>query len=309
MFFLWTTQVCFCNEYQLAHEQRLNMPFEATLAFFVYVGESFTASVIDNCSGPNNRNKRQETECDESRPLVPQNTLADFREFDEKDVVFQEFDPPVGESVKTGWRLSRPSRLRVLWQCLKCVFFIQVCVGGTIGIWAAFIVLLDLNTADLCYDKTTEWNQMPKEIQSIRVSASAVEGFLIELWNFFYMTVIFGWGLMKELNLLTLNLLAAYTDTTYRLCLQVFGIYKKSWMTYPLNVLNCSLVLMNGILIARYKVRSRALGGRLATLRLALILCSQFFLGIPLSYILVYTVIPIYNKQIEINKVSQVSAE
>ena len=278
------------------------MPFEVVLAFFVYIGESFTASVIDNYSGPSNQEGSGESEDSGFEPVIPEpeDALVDFREFDDKDVIFQEFDPPVGESVKAGWRLSRPSRLRVLWQCLKCVFFIQVCVGGAIGIWAAFIVLLDLNTADLCYDKTTEWNQMPKEIQSIRVSASAVEGFLIELWNFFYMTVIFGWGLMKELNLLTLNLLAAYTDTTYRLCLQVFGIYKKSWMSYPLNALFSVLVLTNSFLIARDKVRNR---GRWAILRLAFILCSQFIVGIPITYFIVYGLIPIYNQQSEIFKV------
>ena len=201
----------------------------AVVEFLVYIIESFTGSVIENYSP---------TECqgdDDNRGLLEEDNLADFTRFDSRgvDTVFQEFDPLPGHYGKMAWKLSRPPSLNVLVTCFKTVFTMQFVFGSSIGLLAIAIAVLDFNTADLCYEKTAQWYSMPRVIQSIRVTSQSIEGFFIQLWHFSIMLCIFGFSFMKELNLFTVNLLAAFTDCCYRLYLQIFGIYKHSWMSYP----------------------------------------------------------------------------
>ena len=113
---------------------------------------------------------------------------------------------------------------------------------------------------------------------------------------------MFGWPLVKKLNLLILNLLGAFFDTCYRLYLQVYGIYEKSWMSFPLNILFLIIVLMNSILIGREIAknseteRNRKLR---KTLKVSAILAAQLAFGIPIAFVLVYALIPLYGRQNE----------
>jgi len=117
--------------------------------------------------------------------LVQESALSDFTNFDPNDTVFQEFNPPLGCCGKMAWKLSRPSTWRSMLLCFKAVFTMQVVFGSSIGLLAVAVILLDLNTADLCYEKTFKWDSIPPLIQSIRVTGQCVEGFFIEIWHFF----------------------------------------------------------------------------------------------------------------------------
>ena len=113
---------------------------------------------------------------------------------------------------------------------------------------------------------------------------------------------MFGWHLVKKLNLLILNLLGASCDTCYRLYLQVFGIYKKSWMSFPLNALFLTIVLTNSILVGREVAknseteRSRKLR---KTIKVSALLAAQLGFGIPIAVVLVYVLVPLYHSQSE----------
>ena len=176
----------------------------------------------------------------------------------------------------------------------------QVIIGSSIALVAIAVLVLDFNTADLCYEKTLNWNTMPPIIQSIRVVSQSVEGFIIELWHFSIMLCMFGYSVMKDLNLLAMNLLAAFADACYRLVLQTFGIYKQSWMSYPLNALFSTVVFGNSFIIARHIAQR---GSKREVLKVTCLLAFQFLFGIPVAFILVYKIFPWYNKKSELEKV------
>lgn len=277
---------------------------EAVVAFLVYIIESFTGSVIENSSATtyrrtsaNQRNDSQEVEA-----LVQENALSDFTDFDPNDAVFQEFDPPLGSSGKMAWKLSRSPGWESAVTCFKTVFAMQFIFGFSIGLLAIAVAVIDFNTADLCYEKTSRWYSMPHIIQSIRVTGQSIEGFFIQLWHFFIMLCMFGPSVMKELNLLAVNLLAAFTDTCYRLFLQIFGIYKISWMSYPLNALFVSMVLGNSFIIAKRIIPVRMYSKK-TLCRVAGLLALQFIFGIPISFLLVYKIFSWYDEKTEIEKV------
>lgn len=276
---------------------------EAVVIFLAYIVESFTGSVIENYSGTTCRRASSEnSDSTEYVALVQESALSDFTNFDPNDTVFQEFNPPLGCCGKMAWKLSRPSTWKSMLLCFKTVFTLQVVFGSSIGLLAVAVILLDLNTADLCYEKTFRWNSIPPLIQSIRVTGQCVEGFFIEIWHFSIMLCMFGCLVMKELNLLTINLLAAFTDSCYRLCLQMFGIYKRSWMTYPLNVLSASMVIGNSLIIAK-RIIPVHLYRKKTLCKVAALLALQFLFGFPIAWSLAYKVFPWYTERTELEKV------
>ncbi|XP_020605370.1 uncharacterized protein LOC110044204 [Orbicella faveolata] len=264
---------------------------------FVYVTETFTAGVIQSYEGQGLL---------EDAPLIQrQDPLEDFKRFDNSDTIFQEYDAPPGDHSKIGWKRSRPSKWWMsLWKAVKDVFCIQILGGLTLGTLAIFILVLDFNSVDLCYDKQLHghWNSLPRKIQAIIVSAETVEAYVVQMWTFLLIITMFGWRLVKKLNLLILNLLGAFFDTCYRLYLQVYGIYERPWMSFPLNALFLIIVLMNSILVGREIANSseNERPRRLKkTIKVSAILAAQLAFGIPIALGLVYGIIPLYGRQNE----------
>ena len=296
--------------FSATRQVKRNIMLEALVAFFVYIAESFTGSVLENSSVTTHCRQDQEdinnSDSQEVERLLPEtDPLKDFTKFDPEnasDTIFQEFDPPPGCSGSMAWKLSRPAPWKSFVMCFKTVFAMHFLWGSSIALLAITVVVLDFNIADLCYEKTFRWNSMPKMIQSIRVTGQAVEGFFIQLWHFFIMLCMFGFSTMKELNLLTINLLAAFMDVCYRLFLQVFGIYKRPWMSYPLNVLFASIVLSNSLIIAKHIIPVQ-IYSKTKLLKVTSVLALQFVTGIPVTFLLVYYIFPWYNKKGEIEKV------
>ena len=265
---------------------------------FVYVTETFTAGVIQSYQGQGLL---------EHAPLIRgrQDPLEDFKKFNNNDTIFQEYDPPPGDDSKMGWKRSRPPKWWIsLWKAVKNVFCIQILGGLALGSLAILILVLDFNSNDLCYKEKAhgQWNSIPREIQAIIVTGDTTEAYVVQMWSFLLVITMFGWRLVKKLNLLILNLLAAFLDTYYRLYLQVYGIYDKSWRSFPLNALFLIIVLMNSILVGREVAnnseteRSRKLK---KAIKVSAILGAQLAFGIPIAFGIVYGLIPFYGRQSE----------
>ena len=187
---------------------------------------------------------------------------------------------------------------------MKCIFYIQILGGLALGSLAILILVLDFNSVDLCFDRQLHgnWHTLPRNIQAIIVTAETVEAYVVQMWTFLLIITMFGWRLVKKLNLLILNLLGAFCDTCYRLYQQVFGIYKKSWMSFPLNALFLIIVASNSVLVGREIAknsivdRSRTLK---KTIKVSAILAAQLAFGIPIAFILVYVLVPLNQSQNE----------
>ena len=264
---------------------------------FAYVMETFSAGVIQSYEGQGFL---------EDAPLINrQDPLEEFKKFNSNDTIFQEYDPPAQDDGKMAWKKSRPAGWwKSLWKAMKYVFCIQILGGLALGSLAILILVLDFNFVDLCYNRQFKgnWPSFPRNIQAIIVSAETAEAYVIQMWTFLLIITMFGWKLVKKLNLLILNLLGAFFDTCYRLYLQVFDIYGKSWMSFPLNGLFFIILVSNSIIVGREIAknseteRSRKLK---KTIKVSAILAAQLAFGIPIAFILVYVLIPLYHKQNE----------
>ena len=269
------------------------LPIEGIILYFT---ETFTAGVIQAYQGEGLL---------EEAPLTVQDPLEGFGQ---DDKIFQEYDPPEGDNDKMAWKRSRPAKWWMsLLKSMKCVFCIQILGGLTLGTVAILILLLDFNSVDLCYDKqVTNWKALPRKIQAIIVTAASSEAYFVQLWVFFLVLTIFGWPMVKKLNLLSLNLLGAFLDTCYRLYLQVYGIYDKPWRSLPLNGLFVMIFLMNTILIGREIARNTETETTKRvkkTIKVIAVLTSQFIFGIPITFLLVYKLFPLYGaEQSETNR-------
>lgn len=276
-----------------------------TLVAFL-VENCMGVTLIETCGSRNTRSSElQETllpgeEGNQENQDDNHDYLDDFTKFDPNDTIFREFDPPkLEERDPKSWKKSLPSFKKTLWMCLKNVLLIQTISGTLIGFLAVVIVFLDFSTAEWCFDKTLNWNRMPKSVQNLRVTAQSIEGFIIEMWDFTCIIAIFPLSLIKDLHLLTLNLLAGFIDVAYRLYFQIYEIYKISWMSFPLNVLFSLTIIINNYLLARYFHPNSLIN----TLKTDFILSAQFVLGLPAALIVVYKIVPLYIEQDEEIKV------
>ena len=262
----------------------------------VYFTETFTAGVIQSYQGQGLLHN--------DLLIQQQDPLEDFNKFDQQDTIFQEYDPPPGDDSKMGWKRSRPTKWWMsLWKAMKYIFCIQIVGGGALGSFAILILILDFNSVDLCFDmQSTNWTTLPKTLQAVMVTAATTEAYFVQMWTFLVVLVIFGWPVIKKLNLLTLNLLGAFLDTCYRLYLQIYGIYKKPWMSFPLNGLFTSIALMNSLLIGSEVANSETERSRKIrkTIKVSAMLTAQFAFGIPIAFFLVYKLIPLYDEANEI---------
>ncbi|XP_073246215.1 uncharacterized protein [Porites lutea] len=260
---------------------------------FAYISERFAAGVIQSYQG--------QVLLEDAPLLQRKDPLEDFKKFNRNDEIFQEYDPPSGDDSKMGWKRSRPPTWRLsLWKAMEHAFCIQILGGVALGSLAIVILVLDINTVDLCYDmKSKNWTTIPKRIQAVMVTADTTEAFFVELWTFLVVLTMFGWRLIKEFNLLFLNLLGPCFDTCYRLYLQVYGIYDNPWRTVPANVLFLLLLLMNSLIIGRdiAKKSETERNKRIKkAIKVAAMLVAQFAFGIPITYGFVYVLIPLYGE-------------
>ena len=262
----------------------------------VYISETFTAGVIQSYQG--------QADLEQARLLRQEDLLEDFKKFgSENDLIFQEYDPPKEDNSKMGWKKSRPtSWWHSLWKAMKHAFCIQIVGGVALGSIAILILVLDFNTVDLCFDRQKNWTTLPKRTQAVMVTEACCEAYVVQLCSFFVMLFLFGWPLMKELNLLVLNLLCAFVDTCYRLYLQLCNIYKRSWMSFPLNGIFVLILLMNSLLIGREIARRNEKQWRGRMKKVFAMLSAQFAFGLPIYFLLVYVIIPKYVKAGETNR-------
>ena len=260
-----------------------------------YLAETFTAGVIQSYQGQGIL---------ENLPLAErQDPLQDFTKFNPQDTVFQEYDAPPDDDSKMTWKRSRPEKWWMsLWKAMKHAFYIQIVGGMALGSLAILILILDFNSVDLCFDKqSTNWKALTKRTQAVIVTAATSEAYVVQMWTLLVVLVMFGWPVIKKLNLLTLNLLGAFLDSCYRLYLQVYGNYMVSWRSLPLNGLFVSLLLMNSLLLGREVAKNNeALTTRRSkikkTLKVSAMLTAQFAFGIPITFYLVYKLIPLYRE-------------
>ena len=260
---------------------------------FAHISETFAAGVIQSYQGP---------VLLEDAPLMQrQDPLEDFKKFNRNDEIFQEYDPPSGEDSKMGWKRSRPPTWRLsLWKAMKHAFCIQILGGVALGSLVIVILVIDFNTFDLCYDvKSKNWTAIPKRIQAVMVTADTTEAYLVQLWPFLVVLTMFGWRLIKELDLLFLNLLGAFLDTCYRLYLQVYDIYDKPWRSFPLNGLFVLLLLMNSLIIGRNIAKKSEVERKKRikkAIKVTAMLVAQFAFFIPITFVLTYVLIPLYGE-------------
>ena len=182
---------------------------------------------------------------------------------------------------------------------MKCVFCIQILGGVALGSLAISILILTLRTLDFFFFNVqkTNWTAVSKRYRRMIVTVSITETFVIQLWSLLLMLTMFESSLIKKLNLITLNLLGASFDACYRLYCQMYGVNVKSWMSYPPNCLFVLLLAMNSLLIGKEIAKNSEESKRIKkAIKVMAMLVAQFAFGIPITFGLVYVLIPLYGK-------------
>ena len=211
--------------------------------------------------------------------------LVDFGYYDSTDRIYREYDPPSFQCVSASWKVGRPTYLKSWLRCIQYSFVLTVPCGAGIAAVAIMIVWLHLNLGAMCRNFTDKdtWYKMPIGIQNAILTKDVVECMVIQCWHLLIILPIFGWRLVKKLNLLLWTMFVASTDAVYRLLLNVYHTYSQIWSPFPMILLFAlSLVLIS------YKVASQYRQNIRQRLQLAFKLGAQFYLGFPVALTMDY---------------------
>ena len=229
--------------------------------------------------------------------------MEDFETHSSSDSIHCEYEEPLSQTLNgstqnrnhtsspADWRSNRSSCASSWFKSAICSFTTTIIGGVSIGVIATAVMWLDINLGENCFNYNNRWYEMPVNVRRIRLTTQVIEGMVIQFWSLTCILAIFGWPLVKELNLLNWNMLVAFMDGIYRLFLDVYGQYNRKWASYPLNVMFSIITLFNGYRVARH-FRSRLR----QSLSLAVKLEGQFYMCIPVAFLLNYLVVPYYKE-------------
>ena len=254
-----------------------------------------------------------DTENTEENSLLNQqnNDMDDFKRPGFSDTIHCEYESPRSSGVEqvtlqrnanggsNDWKLYRPSFAKSICKSMICSFSSTILGGVFVGMVATVVIWLIINLKSSCFsfkDAGAKWYDPPIYIQPIHVTVEAVEGSVIQLWSFVNFLAVFPWSLTKELNLQHWNLLVSFVNGLYVPLMNVYGLYNKAWINFPMYGLFFSIILFNGYRIAsfyRQRVRER--------LYLAIRLGGQFYMGFVVSMLFLFFIFPFCMKLSEKN--------
>ena len=203
--------------------------------------------------------------------------LSDFVRNDPEDTIFEEFDSPFPPATPFGWKPRRPA---VVWSVIRSVWtVVQLTLCGTfIGAVAVGLFYIVINTMDACHWVHSA-DALSRTQFRMQVVGHSLQGFVLEFWQFLILWTIFKWPLLKELNLLIITLFVAFVDFSSLPLLKIFDAGNKTWSPYLFNVYFLSITLYSSFAIGRRMHPTK----RLDAWGLAIKLCIQFLLGLPVA--------------------------
>ena len=216
--------------------------------------------------------------------------LADFSDWNSADQIYREYDPPMLESVTVSWKIGRPTHLCSWFRCIRYSFILTVLCGAGMAVVFIFIVWLSLNLGAICRRLDGTWYEMPEGIQKALLTLEVIECMILQCWCLSVILPVFGWKLVKDINLFPWTLLAASIDAVFRLLLNVYRRYNRTWAPYPMNALFACTVLLSS-----YKVAGQYEQNTRQRLWLAFRIGVQFYVGHPMSLVIIYAVLYYFN--------------
>ena len=234
-----------------------------------------------------------------------QNKLYEFKtpfcstaeiKFDDSDCVYEEFvaserqrrniDVNGDEGYNFDWMNYRPPAMIWFSVCAKINFYL-ILMSTIVGIFGCICMFIDINTADVCCCSLI--SVIPKPIRQIKIICQSFEAHMSQLYHIIMLSLVFGSKFVRRLNIVYVNIYAAFGDTLYRLFFYIFDAYDKTWKTYPLNVLFITMICFNS-----YKVASYFAGkGRMQSL-LLFQLAFQYVFNIIIVSMTFYIVVPMF---------------
>ena len=206
---------------------------------------------------------------------------------DPGDDIYEEVET-VNAPALQDWRSRRPRVLKSLAESAWVVVGATFLGGIVLGLFAVACVYIKINTANYCH--WIDNKNLPRNLLKLRVIGDVLGVFITEYWQFLIFWFVFGWPLMKELNLTTVAFVAAFVDVSYHILLFVFHSYKSPLIPYPNNVLFVCATLYCSYAIGRNKFPE----SKLNAMKLSVKLCAQFLFGIPISFLFNYVIFKLF---------------
>ena len=219
--------------------------------------------------------------------LLQQSQEGTYSRGNPNDSTYEEFTNPRLLS-PLGWKQNRPSLTKSVLQCTRVAVEIILVGGILLGFQAVALVYLDLNTYDYCFWEPSEsFNRN----NGLGVASMMLNTFGIYSVYFLLLMAIFKWKLIKELNIVTLTLLLAFSEITCYLVFMVLEFHS------PLRNIPASIWCAHVLIISYIIGKKFSPTDKIKAIKTAFKLCAQFITTVPVAYFLVFFVLPWFARQ------------
>ena len=212
-----------------------------------------------------------------------------FSRGDPNDSTYEEFtNPRLVVISPLGWKQNRPSLAKSVLQCTRVAVEVILLGGILLGLQAVALLYLHLNTYDYCFWKQSEFFDRNK---GWGVASRMLTIFGIYSVYLLLLMAIFKWKLIKELNIVTITLLFAFSELTYYLVFMVLEFHS------PLGNIAASIWCAHVLVISYIIGKKYSPTDKIKAIKTAFKLCAQFITTVPVAYFLVFFVWPWFARQ------------
>ena len=112
-------------------------------------------------------------------------------------MIFQGYDPPLGDESKMGWKKSRLTKWSTsLQKAMKFAFYMQILGGLALSPLTIFILILEeTSNIDLCFEgryfSSSNWTSDPSKTQAVFVTVSSIRAFSSTSFHIYFHFLIF----------------------------------------------------------------------------------------------------------------------
>ena len=204
--------------------------------------------------------------------------LANFKREGSIDQAYREYDPPSNFACASdSWKEGRPTLLYSWCRCALYSFIMTIICGATTAVFPTFLIWFDVNLGSICRNLLPDWYKMPKDVQTTQLIWGIISCVFNQCWHFSIILPVFGWKLIKQLNLLPWALIFSSTDAIYRLLIHVYHNFdNRTWEPYPRYI-----IFLGGILFSSYRIASHFEQKLQQRLQLTFKLGAQFYTCAP----------------------------
>ena len=168
-----------------------------------------------------------------------------------------------------------------------------------LGVLIFAVLYLNLNTADLCFERMRREGGLPQELMKWRLIGDSLETIAVHLWFPFTLAVLFGWRDFKKYYFSTfyISLVFGCIVVAFKIFLYFYYLFQtKQYFIYFGNFMFLLEIIICSNLVARKTIAKHPATVALSKFQISTIVSMQFLTGFIITMAYMYVIVAFFNR-------------